>query len=729
MCNITDQNKISQPPTLSLVDIAKWQFPDLPPSDSKPPIIAAIPSLQRQAVWKPGQIERVWDSILRGFPIGALVVSEKFDGQASRSGRHGEGWPEEDVTHFLLDGQQRCNAIALAFKDALVVSAEGQQPLASLWIDLNPESLPDSATRRFVLRVLTTSHPWGYALDDAASPLGLEKIKKSLRHHGDKRPQITSAWPEQARCPVPFAWLIHHTFCGEGPLWEGIKRKCLASPNSGLKPAAQFLNNQPHAESLQRFEVALQKLKAYRLVALHVPNEVIHPAANEPTNNEQPPDANERIHNVEHLFQRLNSAGTELRGEELLYCLVKAYWPGIEDSFEQIRDERGRAWLPMPASRLAVLGIRAAIIEHKRGASFSASSSITEVRRLGGAPPTDEGAGAVRRYLGIGVEPKNSDLHLNLRRIDEWLLYKGPGDFGLPAVLRSSLARGAPEVFLLLLHLAQKTCHQDLAALRKPLIALATAIHWFGIDQKKGVQEMLSMLQADSLTQDTFRGILTPLMNSSALLHLPQPADVKRLPLSVSAATANLSEWTINEQFEKANTPDPIRWFFDRLRWCKPMLLFAQRHYMNQQFGEYDPSCMDVWKDHNRPWDYDHILPSATLKSNSRAHRESCRQWLNSIGNLRAWPLELNRERQNDIANQSILPPDFEDSFIEDQDECNAFSLTWDDVADANKSSGFMNAAFYRLHRIYSEWFNQLEVQLLLDSPPLTSSPASPELR
>jgi len=738
MCDTTDQNKISQPPTLSLVDIAKWQFPDLPPSDSKPPIIAAIPSLQRQAVWKPGQIEMVWDSILRGFPIGSLVVSEKFDGQASRSGRHGAGWPEEDVTHFLLDGQQRCNAIALAFKDALTVSAEGEQPPASLWIDLNPEPLPDSVTRRFVLRVLTTSHPWGYALDDAASPLGLEKIKKSLNHHGDKRPPVTSAWPQQARCPVPFAWLIHHTFNREGPLWEEVKKKCLTFPNNGLKAAAQFLDEQPQAESLNRIQAALQKLKAYRLVALQVPNEVIHKEAREAHDREHSADNDERIHNVEHLFQRLNNAGTELRGEELLYCLVKAYWPGIEDSFEKIRDAEDRAWLPMPASRLAVLGIRAAMLQHKLSASFSASSSISEVRKLGGAPAADEDARAVRHYLGIGVEPQNSDLHRNLRRIDEWLLHKGPGDFGLPAVLRSSLARGAPEVFLLLLHLAQKTRHQDPAALRKPLIGLATAIHWFGIDQKKAVQELLPKLQAGPLSRETFRGILRPLMESSAIHYLLTPEELLGLPLKVSASQENLQKWSIADQLtnglrsryesEEAYLKHAhrVRWFFWELSKCRPMLLFAQRQYMSRQFGDYDPSCMDVWKDHNRPWDYDHILPSATLDWNRGSLRQCCREWSNKIGNLRAWPLELNRSRGAEIAKDSIqTDEDLRDSFLESKDECNAFSLSKHDVNDADKCITFMNAAFDRLHRIYAEWFNELEVGLLLDSPSITSSPAS----
>lgn len=722
-------DKIALPPTLTLVDIAKWQFPDLLPHLPNPPIIAAIPSLQRQAVWKPGQIEMVWDSILRGFPIGALVVSEKFGGQASRSGRHGDGWPEKEITHFLLDGQQRCNAIALAFKDAFAVPSGDAQPPATLWIDLNPKPLPGHATRRFVLRVLTISHPWGYSLDDAASPLALHDIKKSLEHHDGKRPSVTGSWPQQANCPVPFAWLIHHTFNGDGSLWKNIEEKCRSLKGTHwADQAAAFLEGYAVHESLQQIQAAVQKLKAYRVVALHVPNEVVHKDVKELQGREHSAEDHVRIDNVEHLFQRLNSAGTELRGEELLYCLIKAYWPGIEDSFEQIRDEKNRAWLPMPASRLAILGIRAALIERKSVTSFSASSSIAEVRKLGGASHEDETAGAVRLYLGIGSNPQNSDLHLNLKHIDQWLLYKGPEDFGLPPVLRSNLARGAPDVFLLLLHLAQKTRQDDFALLRKPLSALATAIHWFGVDQKKAVQALLPKLQDQLPTKESFRGILRPLMESGSLLHLQKPSELDSLKLRVSATTLDLPKWRVEHQFNLEKTPEPMRWFFDRLRWCRPILMFAQRHYMTRHFGEYDPSCTDVWKDHNRPWDYDHILPSATLKGNQQAHREACRQWSNTISNLRVWPLELNRGRHDQLANKSILPEDFEASFIEDQNECDAYSLTWDDVADANKSAAFMNAAFDRLRRIYTEWFSKLDVGFLLDAPP-TSSPASPDPR
>ena len=84
----------------------------------------SLPSLQRGFVWKPQQIEALWDSIFSGYPIGAIMMSV-----------------DKDENRFLLDGQQRCTTVALGHfnpfddnsKDFL--SLKTYKP--SIWIDLN----------------------------------------------------------------------------------------------------------------------------------------------------------------------------------------------------------------------------------------------------------------------------------------------------------------------------------------------------------------------------------------------------------------------------------------------------------------------------------------------------------------------------------------------------------------------------------------------------------------
>ena len=50
-----------------------------------------IPELQRGLVWKPAQVELLWDSILRGFPIGSFLLSDI---------------PDDKERYYLMDGQQ-----------------------------------------------------------------------------------------------------------------------------------------------------------------------------------------------------------------------------------------------------------------------------------------------------------------------------------------------------------------------------------------------------------------------------------------------------------------------------------------------------------------------------------------------------------------------------------------------------------------------------------------------
>jgi hypothetical protein len=99
-------NESNYKPEWTLKEISEWAKDD---SEVK------IPAIQRGLVWKPHQVELLWDSILRQFPIGAFILSQK-----------------ENMCD-LIDGQQRWNAIALGYG----TSDEN----CVLWFDLKPENV------------------------------------------------------------------------------------------------------------------------------------------------------------------------------------------------------------------------------------------------------------------------------------------------------------------------------------------------------------------------------------------------------------------------------------------------------------------------------------------------------------------------------------------------------------------------------------------------------------
>ena len=106
-----------------------------------------LPAIQRGFVWRTAQIENLWDSILRGYPVGAFLLSSNGD-------------------HLdLFDGQQRATSIALGFynpwekhKDKARIGNDKSLP--TVWLDLDPAVKPEGST--YLVRVLTKSHPWGY---------------------------------------------------------------------------------------------------------------------------------------------------------------------------------------------------------------------------------------------------------------------------------------------------------------------------------------------------------------------------------------------------------------------------------------------------------------------------------------------------------------------------------------------------------------------------------------
>ena len=96
-------------------------------------------------------------------------------------------------------------------------------------------------------------------------------------------------------------------------------------------------------------------------------------------------------------------------------------------------------------------------------------------------------------------------------------------------------------------------------------------------------------------------------------------------------------------------------------------VLYAQRHWLNKFFPDYNPAAPDQLEDSDRPFDWDHIFPQKNFY-NKRGLLSLWRDWPYTIGNVRAWPMELNRSDQddspaikmNDVRNENgeLIPSD-----------------------------------------------------------------------
>ncbi len=478
------------------------------------------------------------------------------------------------------------------------------------------------------------------------------------------------------------------------------------------------------------------------MVALNVAQEALARSTRQERRMEDPsPVQEQRIANVEHLFQRLNAGGTELRGDELLYSMVKAYWPGIESTIDEISRKP-------PATQVALLGTRVALSDTGPGKPRGALS-VSQLRTiahpahgLNATQHSQEQQRIEHMFALKGATHTNgTEIARILQVVDGWLLYDARHNpLGLPPVLRSLLADKCSEVFFFLMLVARESLGQPIVprqekAVRRRLLGLATAIHWFGLDAPACVRRLWELGSADHwLKPQAFDGVLGQLKDlgesRSGIVNLRSPMGLAKIIEKPNAQTLKDWEWwhtliaaPAGDDQDEQDKRHARYWpMLEKLAYSEPLLMYAQRAWMARRFGDYDPHTSGFWDEHNRPWDFDHILPQNYFtKKRGADYMRVCQQWGYTIGNLHILRFEENRSRQDQTAEDSIADEHLELAWLREgsRDLRPAFSLSHDDVRGGNDARrdnvlGFVCAARTRLLRLYEDWYTQLEIESML---------------
>ena len=677
---------------LSLADIASWP-PFEPIAHTRPCMVAGVPSLQRGLVWDPGRVELLWDSLFRGFPVGSFVACDRLDDekQATRGVPGGYG-----VTHHLLDGQQRAQAIGLAFQDPF---AEGRCRIGRvLWLDLAPTKLGE--TRAYLFRATTRAHPWGYAANDRATTVGIARMRASLCECGAKRdangiferPEPEDCWPIEARAPVPFAWLL-----ADPDMSERLRARLRGvAPSPWAGRAVEALEGD--GPVIGAIREALHRTIKRRIVCEVLPSTAME-ASDDP------------VAPVESLFQRLNTGGKPLDGDDLAWSLLKAKWPRLEPVVAKLARERS-----VPEARLVRLAARLPLTEaaisgpHPR--ALSSAVSVAQIRRLSTAK--EKAGHSLADFLLCG------GLEEAVFVVARWMGAAGPHD--LPAVLQAQIARGTPDAYVLALWLARRAAREGSAddpGWSRPVQALLSALRWFSRAPSKSVDAITQRVSEGPSGPHALRGVLVNLeSDNTPLMAIPRP-DLVRKAL-VRPEGNEPDRWsfsTIIDGLSDVNK-DGLQW----LRVNREMMLYAQRGWLQRSFT-YDPSDEDTWRDHGRPWDFDHLLPSAAISYKTIPHKEVLKEWSQSIGNIRAWPLEDNRsdgarEPDKKLANLADQLASFvsEDEFA----GIGRGLLATKEMASRDPNghlAAFIDACLSRMQRMHAAWWGGegLAVAYLLD--------------
>ena len=665
---------------LSLPEVAGWQVPDnVPASATDGPVRAELPALQRGSVWRPAQVEVLWDSIMRGFPIGSFMLMP-YEATLGRQDMLLMSRPVSDPTHMLLDGQQRATAIALGFYRPWSATASDCAP-ATLWIDL---AASPTTERDFGFRLVTRAHPWGYPATGERQRLELSHMRDATAafQHAQparvwkRRPPVEAGWPWDSVAPVPFAALIEAAQAGADaealtaaldrivPHWRAIRTRA---------SAIDTLEAHVRAESTG---VILRRLR-HTLDRYCVPAQTI---AELLTRESVPVDDDQiRPDPAETLFVRVNSGGTPLQGEELIYSITKAVWPSAPDLIQKIRNRF------FTEARATLLIARLASVEEGK-TEAPATPDVARFRRLVHGSGSSVFRERMEAYLEHGAAPLFEQAHA---------LLTGK-TFGLPAMLAADLARGESgrEVIFLLLRWIERLNKAgiEIDALkdgqRVKAIGALTAISWFSRQSDRCVRKLWAAL-ATTMPDDlpnffnrrNFSRCLELINNQAPMLFLPPPHLLRvqfearitrprgadgsfREPTSsfwndwtwerfVNQIHRDLGQWydgvlpdsEDHDDEEQTLVSRKVRdWneFAERLYWARNLVMFAQREALSTWFADFDPTDPDAMEEINRPWDMDHILPSYYIHGRKNIPR-IIRDWHGSIGNLRAWPLDANR--------------------------------------------------------------------------------------
>lgn len=239
-----------------------------------------LPAIQREYVWRPGQVIGLFDSIMRGYPIGGFL-SWKVEPETVNKFR---------FYGFLKDyngfNRRHNPTLDIAPGQAVTAILDGQQRLTSLHVGLrgsyayknnrarsnNPDNYP---VRKLYLNVL------GEAEENEA---GLRYDFRFLT-----KDQLAAAAPEESRYWFP----VHQVFESEKMfnVWTDAAKAGLANDETATRILGQLWEAVHTTPSLHFYE-----------------------------------DTDQDVERVLDIFIRVNSAGTVLSYSDLLLSIATAQW-------------------------------------------------------------------------------------------------------------------------------------------------------------------------------------------------------------------------------------------------------------------------------------------------------------------------------------------------------------------------------------------------------------------
>ncbi|MBV6492465.1 MAG: hypothetical protein LDLANPLL_00459 [Turneriella sp.] len=588
-----------------------------------------LPAFQRDAAWNESRIQLLWDSLIRGFPVGTFLFAEAKDYKdAQCKDVESQGVsvapspliPTTDtIKYLIIDGQQRIIAISMGFREWK------PEDISRLWIDLEQNK---DTKGSYDIYLTTIVHPWGHGAPKGAIVKALKSLGLSEDIDRSTSDILDHTWPAKATLPVSLAALLKLFAANDLKNIDSIVPKWLPNSTRSRLPSIDMQSLVDLCTKIMNF-----KTPVFRINKL------------------------DGIEDLGEAFLRINSQGVSMSQEDLFFAGLKMVWPEAHNLVWDIhRDsETGKV---LSATKIVHNVARIAVaktesVDHSDLINLTAASFRTLVKP--DEPEETIFLKNLKKQLEVPVNEESSQYHNNLRLAKKLLCYDPTNDIddvGFPIQM--------------LAELSERVWH--------------TATAWLStIDTRQLKGEVWQKSRLELLRYallDHFH------LTTTRVVH-----DYFTIPFQVAMVSQSeifpgkqiLRELRERSQYCKQLRFHTVTEFETEAKNWKTrqrtsvldrnehnLATWNQRYYLHKWYPNYDPTLYHTQED--LPFDWDHIIAADCFNQRGdmpSAHEDfqTIRAFLvECVGNYRLWPKHLNRSDQADNLWRKFILGDSQDS-------------------------------------------------------------------
>lgn len=558
-------------------------------------LFVALPLIQRGFVWKPKQIIDLWDTLLRGMPMGSLMYNLILPGVEVREvgGKDLIKAPESGAIG-LIDGQQRTLAMLIPWEKV------GEKMDRRIWVDFFDKP---SDEHLFRLYVTTKNQPFGFQKTSPSTRLSLDERTKARKkfeaqHRGIDLSQdflFEMAKPYHAKFPLDLRILIE---CWRHQVNKAIWINTIEGMLERMVVEKHSIDDFEQAKiRIRKFADALE-----RFFALQIPLLKVDPALFvtdiDHSENDDPPLAV--------LFKRIGTGGTLLSDADYAYSIIKNLRPETYTLVEGLYSAGNIASL-LSSTDLVMTAVRLAAAESKEKLTDWESPRKIEFYRL-----IKHDGFLIGGFLSLIKSNALSDAFTSLTMLLKF--DEKNNTRGLPFHAFPLLNRPLIQVLLRWIRIVQLKVSEGVDAILEQSRGevLRFVMYWqlSVIDQRKASLIAFQQLKAE-VSYFPGKEMYNSFISEQVAIPIFSPEKICKIKPDVvsSSGAARLRGW---ERFDtqQANTEEVKQVVALYQRWwgnghyVHPLLLWVQRKTVAEFYGS-----PVAGREEDTPYDYDHICP------------------------------------------------------------------------------------------------------------------------